>query len=136
MLEAWYRFLGSTPLVLYYFTQKSIERPDPRYLAAVRKTFGQWLVESENTEFEQNVLGKDHDESHGYQSTEVNPTEGADALQRVILSYVLALLYPMTAKQREHQAWVKSVLQETFVLAASTARDDRREPADQSALAS
>jgi hypothetical protein len=123
MLEAWFRFLGSNPLVLFYFTQKSYDRPDA---PTVRKAFAQWIADGGNVEVERNGLG----------DTATQRTESADAVQSAILRYVLALLYPVTAKQKLHQAWVKSVLQETFVLAASTARDDRQEPTALSALAS
>lgn len=133
MLEAWYRFLGSNPLVLCYFTKKSYDRPDAEYLAAVRKAFGQWIVESGDVESEQNRLGELHDTSHVH-SAATNWTESAEDMQRVILGYVLALLYPVTPKQKLHQAWVKSVIQETLVLAVSAARDDYRKPTVQSAL--
>jgi hypothetical protein len=128
MLEAWFRFLGSQPLVLYYFTQKSYDRPDA---PAVRKAFAEWLADSGNVEFDQKGLGR-HDTSYGRHTTATNRSEGADVMQRVILRYVLALLYPVTEKQKQHQAWVKSVLQDAFVLAGST----ERKSADRKALAS
>lgn len=122
MLEAWYRFLGSNPLVLYYFTQKSYDRPDP---PAVRKAFARWIVDSENVESEPKEWDESHDTSLGHHSLATDRAESDDAVQSIILRYVLALLYPVTAKQKLHQAWVKSVLQETFASAASTARECR-----------
>lgn len=131
MLEAWFRFLGSHPLVLYYFTQKSYDRPDA---PAVRKAFAQWIADTGMVDTENKGQEKVLEPRREHCSPATNRKENADALQSVILRYVLALLYPVTAKQKQHQAWVKSVLQETFVLAASTARDDRRTPTVQSAL--
>jgi hypothetical protein len=116
MLEAWYRFLGSNPLVLYYFTQKSFDRPDA---PAVRQAFAQWLVDGGNARTEQHGPDGHHDPASDW-------TRNPDGADRAILRYVLALLYPITAQQKEHQAWVKSVLQETFQLAGPAATTGAR----------
>ena len=46
ILDVWYGFVGNTPHLLSYFVDPRTAQPNGEYLAAVRKRFGQWILDS------------------------------------------------------------------------------------------
>lgn len=45
VLDVWYGFVASHPHLVYYFTDGK-GNPDQAYLAAVRRRFGQWILDT------------------------------------------------------------------------------------------
>jgi hypothetical protein len=52
ILDVWYGFVGSNPHLLASFTGKSDGKPLGDYLAAVRKRFGQWILDTARAEYD------------------------------------------------------------------------------------
>jgi hypothetical protein len=125
ILDVWYGFVGANPHLLAAFSNAD-GQPDQRYLAAVRRRFGQWILDTARATYDQAWLDYQHE--IGLRHTrrgKKNQTDGADAADHVPLRYLLALLVPVTttlkpflagqgAGEEEveamHQAWVKAVL--------------------------
>jgi Protoglobin len=125
ILDVWYGFVGANPHLLAAFSNAD-GQPDQHYLAAVRRRFGRWILDTARAEFDQAWLDYQHE--IGLRHTcrgKKNQTDGADAADHIPLRYVLALLIPITATRMPflaggeaapeeveamHQAWVKGVL--------------------------
>src|SRR3990167_9569506 len=56
ILDVWYGFVGSNPHLLASFTSKSDGKPLGDYLGAVRKRFGQWILDTAQAEYDQKWL--------------------------------------------------------------------------------
>ncbi|HEV3495833.1 MAG TPA: protoglobin domain-containing protein [Actinomycetes bacterium] len=125
ILDVWYGFVGANPHLLAAFSNDRGE-PDQAYLAAVRRRFGQWVLDTGRADFDQAWLDYQHEIGlrHTRRGSK-NRTDGADAADHVPLRYLLALLVPVTTTLRPflaapgvaaeevdamHQAWVKAVL--------------------------
>lgn len=124
ILDTWYGFVGSHPHLLDSFRKKSGE-PNAEYLAAVRKRFGQWILDTAAANYDQAWLDYQHEIGKRHHRTGKNRTDGADAADHIPYRYLPALLYPITATlkpflakgghsesevEQMHQAWIKSVL--------------------------
>jgi hypothetical protein len=125
VLDVWYGFVGANPHLLAAFTGPD-GQPDQAYLAAVRRRFGRWILDTARADYDQAWLDYQHE--IGLRHTrrgKKNQTDGADAADHVPLRYLLALLVPVTTTLRPflakgatspeeveamHQAWVKAVL--------------------------
>ncbi len=55
VLDVWYGFVASNPHLVYYF-QDSNGNPNSHYLKAVRKRFGQWILDTCNRSYNQDWL--------------------------------------------------------------------------------
>ncbi len=125
ILDTWYGFVGSNPHLVHYFTRMSDGRPDQDYLAAVRRRFGQWILDTCRADYGQAWLDYQHEIGLRHHRTKKNATDGADAPEHVPFRYLAALLYPIFATikpflergghdaatvEAMHQAWLKSVL--------------------------
>ncbi|HJV12597.1 MAG TPA: protoglobin domain-containing protein [Propionibacteriaceae bacterium] len=124
ILDVWYGFVGSNPHLLAAFT-RSDGQPNQDYLAAVRRRFGRWILDTARAEFNQAWLDYQHEIGVRHTRSGKNRTDGVDAADQVPLRYVLALLIPITTTLKPflasggaapedvdamHQAWVKAVL--------------------------
>jgi Protoglobin len=124
LLDVWYGFVGANPHLLAAFSNTQ-GQPDQHYLAAVRRRFGQWVLDTARASFDQAWL--DYQQEIGLRHTRAkkNRTDGADAADHIPLRYVLALLVPITTTLKPflakggaapeeveamHAAWVKAVL--------------------------
>jgi Protoglobin len=125
VLDVWYGFVGANPHLLAAFTGPD-GQPDQAYLAAVRRRFGRWILDTARADYDQAWLDYQHE--IGLRHTrrgKKNQTDGADAADHVPLRYLLALLVPVTTTLRPflakgatspeeveamHAAWVKAVL--------------------------
>jgi hypothetical protein len=116
VLDVWYGFVGANPHLLAAFTGPD-GQPDQGYLAAVRRRFGRWILDTARAEFDQAWLDYQHE---------------------VALRYVLALLVPITTTLKPflaeggagpdeveamHQAWVKAVLLQVILWGHPYVRD-------------
>jgi hypothetical protein len=46
ILDVWYGFVGGTPHLLRYFSNPATGAPAGPYLDAVRRRFGQWIIDT------------------------------------------------------------------------------------------
>jgi Protoglobin len=138
ILDVWYGFVGANPHLLAAFTGPD-GQPDQAYLAAVRRRFGQWILDTARAEFDQAWLDYQHEIGVRHTRRGKNRTDGVRAVDHIPLRYVLALLIPITttlkpflanggASQNEveamHQAWVKAVLLQVILWSQPYIRED------------
>ena len=125
LLDVWYGFVASTPHLLAYFSDPKTTQPDGDYLAAVRKRFGQWILDTAAADYDEKWLAWQHEIGLRHHSTKKNRTDGGKGPSIVHFRHMVALTIPVTTTlkpflergdhtpeevERMHQAWVKSVL--------------------------
>ena len=124
ILDVWYGFVGANPHLLAAFSNAQ-GQPDQHYLAAVRRRFGRWILDTARAEYDQAWLDYQYEIGLRHTRGKKNQTDGADAADHIPLRYLLALLVPITTTLKPflaeggadpaeveamHQAWVKAVL--------------------------
>jgi Protoglobin len=124
ILDVWYGFVGANPHLLAAFSGPD-GQPDQAYLAAVRRRFGRWILDTARADYDQAWLDYQHEIGLRHHRSGKNRTDGARAADHIPLRYVLALLVPITTTLKPflaeggatpdeveamHQAWVKAVL--------------------------
>ncbi|GIV85075.1 MAG: hypothetical protein KatS3mg052_2082 [Candidatus Roseilinea sp.] len=125
VLDVWYGFVASHPHLVYYFADKATGAPLGDYLAAVRKRFGQWILDTASANYDQAWLDYQFEIGRRHHRTAKNKTDGAHAVENVSYRYLPAFIYPITftlkpflAKKGHsaadvegmYQAWLKSVI--------------------------
>ena len=125
ILDVWYGFVASTPHLLASFTDKSDGKPLGNYLGAVRKRFGQWILDTAQAEYNQRWLDYQHEIGLRHHRTKKNRTEGAPSSDIVPFRDLFLLIFPVTftlkpflAKkghtaeevEKMYAAWLKSCL--------------------------
>jgi hypothetical protein len=137
ILDVWYGFVGANPHLLAAFTGPD-GQPSQEYLAAVRRRFGRWILDTARAEFDQPWLDYQHEIGVRHTSRGKNRTDGVQAADQIPLRYVLALLIPITTTLKPflakggaapeeveamHQAWVKAVLLQVILWSQPYVRD-------------
>jgi Protoglobin len=137
ILDVWYGFVGANPHLLAAFSNAQ-GQPDQHYLAAVRRRFGQWILDTARATYDQAWLDYQHEIGLRHTRRKKNQTDGADAADHIPLRYVLALLVPITTTLRPflakggaapeeveamHAAWVKAVLLQVILWSQPYVRD-------------
>lgn len=125
ILDVWYGFVGSTPHLLMSFTSKNDGKPLSDYLGAVRKRFGQWILDTARAEYDQEWLDYQHEIGLRHHRAKKNRTDSAASTGIVPLRDLFLLVFPVTftlkpflAKkghpaedvEKMYAAWVKSCL--------------------------
>lgn len=125
ILDVWYGFVGSQPHLLASFTGKADGAPLGGYLGAVRKRFGQWILDTARAQYDQRWLDYQHEIGLRHHRVRKNQTDGAASTDLVPFRNLFALIFPVTftlrpflAKkghsaddvEKMHAAWVKSCL--------------------------
>lgn len=125
ILDVWYGFVGSTPHLLASFTGKHDGEPVGDYLGAVRKRFGQWILDTARAEYDQRWLDYQHEIGLRHHRSKKNRTDGAASTEIVPFRDLFLLVFPVTftlkpflAKkghsaeevEKMYAAWVKSCL--------------------------
>lgn len=125
ILDVWYGFVASQPHLIRYFSRREDGQPDAHYLAAVRKRFGQWILDTAAADYDQAWLDYQYEIGRRHHRVAKNKTDGVASVEHVHYRYLPALIYPVTATlkpflakkghgaedvERMHQAWLKSVL--------------------------
>ncbi len=125
VLDVWYGFVASQPHLVYYFSGKSDAKPNAEYLAAVRKRFEQWILDTAAANYDQQWLDYQYEIGLRHHRTAKNKTDKVDSVDIINYRYLPALIYPVTATLKSflankghaaaevdkmHQAWIKSVL--------------------------
>jgi hypothetical protein len=124
VLDVWYGFEGSHPHLLYYFTDGR-DNPNSEYLAAVRKRFGQWILDTCKRPYDQAWLNYQQEIGLRHHRTKKNQTDNVTSVPIVHHRYMVAFIYPITATikpflakkghsaeevDKMYQAWFKSVV--------------------------
>jgi Protoglobin len=137
ILDVWYGFVGANPHLLAAFTGPD-GQPDQAYLAAVRRRFGRWILDTARADYDQAWLDYQHELGLRHHRSGKNRTDGARAADHIPLRYVLALLVPITTTLKPflaeggaeadeveamHQAWVKAVLLQVILWSHPYVRD-------------
>jgi hypothetical protein len=137
VLDVWYGFVGANPHLLAAFTGPD-GQPNQEYLAAVRRRFGRWILDTARAEFDQAWLDYQHEIGLRHTRIGKNRTDGVQAADHIPLRYVLALLVPITTTLKPfladggatpeevepmHQAWVKVVLLQVILWSYPYVRD-------------
>ena len=124
ILDLWYNFVGSHSHLVYYFTDGQ-GNANTDYLAAVRKRFGQWILETCNQPYDQDWLNYQHEIGLRHHRSKKNQTDGIQSVPNISHRYLTAFIYPITATikpflakkghsaeevDKMHQAWTKAVV--------------------------
>lgn len=124
VLDLWYGFVGSHPHLVYYFTGPD-GQPLTDYLAAVRKRFGQWILDTCRRPYDQTWLNYQQEIGLRHHRSKKNLTDKVESAANIGARYLVAFIYPITATIRDflakkghsaeevdkmHQAWFKSVV--------------------------
>lgn len=125
ILDVWYGFVGSNPHLLASFTSKSDGKPLGDYLDAVRKRFGQWILDTARAEYDQKWLDYQHEIGLRHHRAQKNRTDGAASTDIVPFRNLFLLVFPVTITlkpflankghsaedvENMYAAWVKSCL--------------------------
>jgi hypothetical protein len=125
ILDVWYGFVGATPHLLASFTDPKTGAPLGDYLAAVRRRFAQWILDTSRAEYDQAWLDYQHEIGRRHHRTAKNRTDGAPSTAIVPFRDLFALVFPVTFTLRPflasrgasaddvekmYAAWVKSCL--------------------------
>jgi hypothetical protein len=100
VLDVWYGFVASHPFLVHSFARRSDGQPDGDYLAAVRKRFGRWILDTASADYGQAWLDYQYEIGRRHHRTAKNTTDGVDATENIALRYVIAFIYPITATLR------------------------------------
>ncbi|MCC6137259.1 MAG: protogloblin ApPgb [Bdellovibrionaceae bacterium] len=130
ILDVWYGFVASTPELVYFFKNNKTGQPDADYLAAVRKRFAQWILDTADANYDQTWLNYQHEIGLRHAPAKKNKTDKANSVKLVNFRYIPALTIPITTTlkpflakkgampedvEKMHQAWVKSVLLQSIL---------------------
>lgn len=125
ILDVWYGFVGSQPQLLASFSGKSDGKPLSDYLGAVRRRFGQWIIDTARADYDQSWLDYQHEIGLRHHRVKKNQTDDAPSTDIVPFRNLFALVFPVTFTLRPflakhghsaedvdkmHAAWVKSCL--------------------------
>jgi len=123
VLDVWYGFVAANDHLVASFAGPD-GKPNGDYLAAVRRRFGQWILDTCERDYDQAWLDYQEEIALRHYRTKKNRTDGVDAAPVIPLRFLIAFIYPITATMREflakkgdsseqveamHQAWFKSV---------------------------
>jgi Protoglobin len=138
ILDVWYGFVASHPFLVHFFSDRAIGQPDGAYLAAVRKRFGQWILDTAKADYDQAWLNYQYEIGLRHSRAGKNRTDGVNSVDHVSYRYLPALLYPVTTTlkpflakkghsaeevEKMHQAWLKSVLLQVILWSQPYVKD-------------
>lgn len=125
IVDAWYRFIGSQPQLIRYFSTRGNGRPIWRYLARTRARFEQWILDTAAANYDQDWLDYQYEIGLRHHRTKKNLTDAVPAVPHIHYRYVIPLVYPVVSTLRPFlaakghspeqvekmwEAWLKSVL--------------------------
>lgn len=140
ILDVWYGFVASTPELVVFFKNNKTGAPDGAYLNAVRKRFGQWILDTADANYDQAWLDYQYEIGLRHTSPKKNKTDKVDSVPSVNFRYLSALTIPITTTlkpflakkgasaadvEKMHAAWVKSVLMQSILWSYPYVRDGR-----------
>lgn len=125
ILDVWYGFVAANPHLLASFSDRRDGTPLGDYLAAVRRRFGQWILDTARAEYDQAWLDYQHEIALRHHRTKKNRTDDVPSTPIVPFRDLFALIFPVTFTlkpflaraghstedvQAMYDAWVKSCL--------------------------
>jgi hypothetical protein len=125
ILDVWYGFVGASPHLLASFSSPATGKPLPDYLAAVRRRFAAWILDTATAEYDAAWLARHHEIGLRHHRAKKNRTDAAPSTEIVSFRYLLPLAFtilhtlkpflarkghPAAEVERMHEAWQKSVL--------------------------
>ena len=125
ILDVCYGFVGSQPHLLASFTHRDSGAPLGDYLGAVRRRFGQWILDTARADYDQAWLDYQHEIGLRHHRAKKNQTDGAVSTALVPFRDLFLLVVPVTTTLKPflashghsatevdamHAAWVKSCL--------------------------
>ena len=125
ILDVWYGFVASTPELVVFFGDTRSGQPDGAYLAAVRKRFALWILDTADAKYDQAWLDWQYEIGLRHNRVKKNKTDGAHGPAQVDFRYLPALTIPITTTlkpflakkgasaadvEKMRAAWVKVVL--------------------------
>jgi hypothetical protein len=138
ILDLWYGFVGSQPHLVKYFLDKN-GQPIGEYLAAVRRRFGQWILDTCNRPHDQDWLNYQHEIGLRHHRTKKNQTDHVAAATDIVpLRYLIAFIVPITVTIRDflakkghspqevdkmYHAWFKAVTLQVILWSQPYARE-------------
>jgi Protoglobin len=140
VLDVWYGFVASTPELVASFKNNKTGAPDGDYLNAVRKRFGQWILDTADANYDQAWLDYQYEIGLRHTAPKKNQTDKANSVPSVNFRYLSALTIPVTTTlkpflakkgasaadvEKMHAAWVKSVLMQTILWSYPYVRDGK-----------
>lgn len=130
ILDVWYGFVGGNDFLAFFFSKPDGKDLVPEYLAAVKKRFGQWILDTTDAKFDQAWLDYQFEIGRRHHKSGKNKTDGVSSVPQVNLRYLSALTIPITTTlkpflaktglpaaevEKMHAAWVKTVLLQTIL---------------------
>ena len=130
ILDVWYGFVASTPELVVFFGDTRSGQPDGAYLAAVRKRFALWILDTADAKYDQAWLDWQYEIGLRHNRVKKNKTDGAHGPAQVDFRYLPALTIPITTTlkpflakkgasaadvEKMHAAWVKAVLMQAIL---------------------
>jgi hypothetical protein len=124
VLDVWYGFVAANEHLVRYFGGPD-GTPDPGYLDAVRRRFGQWILDTCNRPYDRSWLDYQEEIAQRHHTLKKNETDGVQSVPYIPLRYLIAFIWPITATMKEflakkgngeddvegmHAAWTKSVV--------------------------
>lgn len=138
ILDVWYGFVASTPELVHFFSDAKTGKPDAAYLAAVRKRFALWILDTADANYDQRWLDWQYEIGLRHNRLKKNSTDRAPSVAQVNFRYIPALTIPVTTTlkpflakkgaapadvEKMHAAWVKSVLMQTILWSLPYVKD-------------
>lgn len=130
ILDVWYGFVGATPQLVYFFSNKNTGKPDGEYLAKVRERFAAWILQTAEAKYDQQWLDYQYEIGLRHYTTKKNKTDNVNSVPVINFRYIPALTIPVTttlkpflAKKgasaedvdKMYTAWLKSVLLQSIL---------------------
>lgn len=130
ILDVWYGFVASTPELVVFFGDVRTGKPDGEYLAAVRKRFALWILDTAEANYDQAWLDWQYEIGLRHNKLKKNQTDKVHSVSQVNFRYIPALTIPITTTlkpflaskgasapdvEKMHAAWVKSVLMQAIL---------------------
>jgi hypothetical protein len=139
ILDVWYGFVAGTPHLVRYFSDAKTGAPDGAYLAAVRKRFGQWILDTCRANFDAEWLAWQDEIGRRHHRIGKNRTDGATAtVPHIPMRHVVALAVPISVTMKPflakkghsaadveamHAAWTKAVLLQAILWSRPYTKD-------------
>ena len=138
ILDVWYGFVASTPHLLVYFSDPATGEPLGPYLEAVRKRFGQWILDTCDANYDEGWLAWQDEIGRRHHRTAKNKTDGVSAAAHIPMRHVLALAIPISLTMKPflakkgasaeeveamHAAWTKAVLLQAILWSRPYAKE-------------
>jgi len=97
ILDLWYGWVGSNPHLVYYFGDRKTGQPIGPYLQAVRRRFGQWIIDICNRDYSRTWLDYQYEIGLRHHREKKNRTDRVESVEHIPLRYLIAFIYPITA---------------------------------------